>query len=267
MSWRAILAFRLVTADLDRAVRFYAQLGFTPGERTSIHPADMALLGLQGSGIRQAVTLGPSRIDLEAFDVPGQPYPADADAASLLFQHLALVTDDVADAWGRAERAGATPISRGAPATLPRSAGGVTAVKFRDPDGHPLELLQFPDAAAHGWRGSGLLGIDHSAIAVADIAESLRFYGAQGLTEGAPSVNRGPAQDVLDGLTGVEVDVVPLSPGTTPPHLELLGYRHPKGRVSNPVATNDIAATRILWSAGETGVVRDPDGHRHQLQI
>lgn len=30
-------------------------------------------------------------------------------------------------------------------ARLPESSGGVTAFKFRDPDGHPLELLAFPD--------------------------------------------------------------------------------------------------------------------------
>ena len=149
---------------------------------------------------------------------------------------------------------------------MPNRAGGVTAVKFRDPDGHPLELLQFPDGAARGWPGSGLLGIDHSAVSVADVARSLRFYEAQGLSPGATSLNHGPTQAMLDGLSDVEVDVVPLQPSAMPPHLELLCYRHPGGRAFRSSDANDIAATRVLWRAGRDALVRDPDGHLHQLE-
>ena len=266
MSWLGIVGFRIVTPDLDRAAMFYSQLGFTLGARTSITVDDMTLLGLEGAGTRQAMMLGPSRLDLETFEQPGRPYPAEADAASPIFQHFALATDDAAAAWRIAERAGAVPISRDGASTLPPSAGGVTAVKFRDPDGHPLELLQFPDGAAHGWRGSGLLGIDHSAISVGDIAVSELFYASKGLRRREASFNHGPTQVALDGLDGVQVDVVPLQPSATPPHLELLGYRHPKDRVFGLLAPNDVAATRVVWRAGETGLARDPDGHLHQLE-
>ena len=266
MSWHAIAGFRLVTADLDRATRFYSQLGLALGARTAIAADEMAMLGLMGAGTRQVLTLGPSRLDLEVFEISGRVYPAEADAAALVFQHLALVTDDAAGAWHRAARAGAVPISRDGPVTLPPAAGGGTAIKFRDPDGHPLELLQFPDGAAQGWPGSGLLGIDHSAVSVGDIAASERFYAAKGLTRGTPSFNHGPTQVALDGLDGVQVDVVPLQPSAVPPHLELLGYRHPRGRAFDPVAPNDVAASRVVWRAGGVGVVRDPDGHLHQLE-
>ncbi len=40
---------------------------------------------------------------------------------------------------------GWTAISTDGPQRLPPSSGGVAAFKFRDPDGHPLELLAFPD--------------------------------------------------------------------------------------------------------------------------
>ena len=89
------------------------------------------------------------------FRSKGHPYPENATAADLCFQHFALVTRDAAAAWERARAHGATPISIGGPVTLPASAGGVTAVKFRDPEGHPLEFLQFPSAAENAGEASG----------------------------------------------------------------------------------------------------------------
>ena len=123
----------------------------------------------------------------------------------------------------------------------------MTAVKFRDPEGHPLEFFQFPSGANPDWNGTGIMGIDHSAISVSDVAASRRFYADRGLSEAERTVNQGPAQDALDGLDGVEVDVVPMNPANKPPHVELLGYRHPVGRALGPLATNDLAATRIVW--------------------
>ncbi|WP_420605381.1 VOC family protein [Novosphingopyxis sp.] len=260
-----IRAFRLVTADPDRLVAFYQSIGFVSGQTIAIADDEMQVLGLPGSGRRHPLTLGDSRIELDWFDPPGLPYPADANAADLIFQHLALVTDDAGTAWHRATDAGATPISRGGPIRLPKSAGGVTAGKFRDPDGHPLEFLQFPAGANPAWTGSGMMGIDHSAISVSDIAASRRFYARHGLADGRTSFNRGSAQVALDGLEDVQVDILPMNPPTTPPHVELLGYHIPTGRPHTPLAANDIAATRIVWRAETDALLRDPDGHLHQL--
>ena len=265
MTLARITGFRLVTADLDRLARFYAALGFAIGERAPIGADELRLLGLTGTGDRLSMRLGASRVDLDRFDPPGRAYPAEATAADLVFQHLALVTDDAASSWARAEAAGATPISRECPVTLPASSGGVTAVKFRDPDGHPLEFLQFPPGKSADWAGSGILGIDHSAISVADADASRRFYADHGLTEGKATLNQGPTQVALDGLERVEVDVVPMQPDTAPPHVELLVYRQPRGRSHAPLAANDVSATRILWHAERNTLVRDPDGHLHQL--
>lgn len=210
--------------------------------------------------------LSQTPIYLDCFDNPGRPYPTDADAADTIFQHFAIVTNDIEGAWQRALSAGATPISDAGPVTLPISAGGVTAVKFRDPDGHPLELLQFPYDTSRLSRGGDFIDLDHSAISVTDIDVSVNFYVALGLSEGRRTLNHGPTQAWLDGLPDVAVDVVPLLPHPSRPHLELLGYRQPRGYAHGPLRADDIAATRVLWTASVDGLVRDPDGHLHQLR-
>ena len=121
-----IIGFRLVTTDLDRLARFYVGLGFAMGKRGPIGEDELGLLGLSGTGERLTMRLGQSRVDLDRFDPLGRAYPIGANAADLIFQHLALVTDDASAAWARAKAAGATPISRERPVTLPASSGGVT---------------------------------------------------------------------------------------------------------------------------------------------
>ena len=259
----AILAFRLVTAEPERLADFYTGLGFTRGEAKPVPASEMALLGLEGTGVRLPLQLGDQSVELDQFAGTGQPYPSDVTGADTRFQHLALVTDDAAAAWSRASALGAMPISLAGPVTLPASSGGVIAVKFRDPEGHPLELLQFPRGSR--WTDSGLLGIDHSAISVTDVDASGRFYDTLGLSIRGRTLARGPTQAALDGLAGAEVDVVPLMPAVAMPHLELLGYRTPVPRHAEPLAPNDVAATRIVWSADRDALLRDPDGHLHLL--
>ena len=265
MIFQAVAGFRVVTTDPTRLIAFYRAIGFDVGGAAAIPVADMTLLGLSGSGSRIAMSLGRSRVDLEFFEHAGRPYPGDTTACDVVFQHLALVTDDAQAAWRRARDAGATPIGRDGPVMLPKSAGGVTAVKFRDPEGHPLEFLQFPRGDNPDWQGTGIMGIDHSAISVSDIESSRRFYARHGLSEAAATVNHGPAQDALDGLDGVDVEVVPMNAANTPPHVEMLGYRHPVGRALCPWSANDLAATRIVWRSNADALIRDPDGHLHQL--
>lgn len=265
VTFDAIVGFRLVTAAPDRLADFYRAIGFDIGGRSTISAPEMALLGLEGGGARRAMRLGPNLVDLDAFDLAGAPYPARAKACDLCFQHLALVTDDAGVAWRVARDAGATPISRTGPVQLPESAGGVIAIKFRDPEGHPLEFIQFPPGANADWSGKGLMGIDHSAICVAGVAASERFYVGQGLGVGKRSLNSGPTQAALDGVGAVEVEVVPMNPPTHSPHVELLGYRRPTSGASAWLAPNDVAATRIVWRSSRETLLRDPDGHLHQL--
>ena len=263
---RAIAGFRLVTGDPARLARFFAQaFGARVGEARPIPPAELQVLGLTGGGWRTRVSVGDQWIDLDRYERAGRPYPLDVGGNDTRFQHFAFITDDAAAAWERALGAGAVPISREGPVTLPPSAGGVTAVKFRDSDGHPLELLQFPPGADVAWRGTGVLGIDHSAISVADVGGSRAFYEDWGLSVGDATVNQGREQDALDGLAQVTVDVVPMRPpGDGPPHLELLAYRSPSPRRAASPAVNDEAATRIVWTADHHALRQDADGHWHE---
>jgi catechol 2,3-dioxygenase-like lactoylglutathione lyase family enzyme len=261
-----ITALRLTTAQPERLAWFYQELGFTVGQPEAIGGEEIALLGLIGGGMRVPLRLGEQRVDLDSFDVPGRPYPIESTAADLCFQHFAVVTDDASAAWKHVLAIGGRPISAQGPVQLPPSTGVAAAVKFRDPDGHPLELLEFPPHGAGGWLGTGLLGIDHSAVSVSDIAASCRFYGALGLSVRGRTLNEGPTQVALDGLPSVAVDVVPMLPDRATPHIELLGYRHPSGRPAGPVEANDIAATRIVWAADRDQLLRDPDGHLQLLR-
>ncbi len=147
---------------------------------------------------------------------------------------------------------------------MPASSGSVIAAKFRDPEGHPLEFLQFPAGSNPAWPGTGTLGIDHSAISVADTTRAIAFYERHGLTLGPRGTNTGPTQVALDDIDNVTVQIVPLLPSHTPAHLELLGYRNAHSH--KPWNPNDIAATRIVWHADHTTLLRDEDGHLHQLQ-
>jgi catechol 2,3-dioxygenase-like lactoylglutathione lyase family enzyme len=264
LTFGAIAGFRLVTSDLTRLTAFYRAIGFDVGDAMPISTTELAVLGIAGTGMRIEMSLGISRVDLDCFGLAGRPYPTEASACDRIFQHLAIVTDDARKAWNRARDAGAMPISREQPVVLPQSSGGVTAVKLRDPEGHPLEFLEFPRGANPHWRGTGIIGIDHSAIAVSNLAASRHFYAYHGLAEGEPMLNQGPTQVALDGIDGVVVDIVPMLPAKAPPHIELLGYRD---RVGDPVAlaVNDIAATRIVWRSTRDALIRDPDGHHHQL--
>ncbi len=262
----AITAFRLTTADPERLARFYAVMGFTIGKPRPIPPDEMALLGLDGGGIRLPLRLGGQQIDLDRFDRPGRPYPSNATAADLCFQHLARVTDDARVAWARISPLGAMRISVVGPVTRRTASGDVTAIKFRDPEGHPLELLQVPPDARSPGHGTGLVGIDHSAISVADLEAGRRFYEELGLTARTPTLSGGLARAALDGLEEAEVGVVRLMPQKAPPHLKLLAYRTPKGRPAELPEPNDIAATRTVWAADRDALLRDPDGHFHLLR-
>jgi len=267
---RRIVAVRMVTQDIDRLARFYGEaLGaHSVGKDISIAANEAALLGVEGARRRRLSVRGFA-VDLDRFDVAGRPYPADADAADLRFQHFAVIVRDASAAFARAVACGATLVSRGGPLTLPAASGGVTAVKLRDPEGHPFELLQFPAATDNVWRdatpdGLGVLGIDHSAISVADAGRSRVFYAEAGLVARDATINRGATQVALDGLPLEAVDVVPLFPPAGTPHLELLGYHGVTRVQAIDMHIADIAATRLLWASDRAALVRDLDGHLHQ---
>ncbi|MGH7042207.1 MAG: VOC family protein [Acetobacteraceae bacterium] len=244
-------------------------------------PAALALFYERGLGFTATspcspdgpvLSLGAECMRIVPASAAGTDYPLPRASNDPWFQHIAVVVTDMRAAYRRALDHGAVAITIGGPQRLPESSGGVTAWKFRDPDGHPLELLEFPPAACPApWRarsgGANGIGIDHSAIVVADTERSVRFYAALGFAPAGGSLNRGKEQAALDGLADPAVVVTALRPpGGAPPHLELLEYRapapvRPTGTLAGTWAADDVAATRLLAEGGTPALLRDPDGH------
>jgi catechol 2,3-dioxygenase-like lactoylglutathione lyase family enzyme len=267
--------FELTVSDLSRATDFFVDgLAFRPA----------------GQG---HVALGKESLVLKTFEARGRPVPADSHANDLWFEHIAIVVADMDAAYARVAALGAEAISAG-PQTIPMSnpaAGGIRAFYFRDGDGHSLELIWFPAGKGDPrWQmGDGrlFLGIDHTAIAVADTEQSLRFYrDLLGLEVTGHSLNEGVEQERLSGVPGARVRITGLR-GTAGPGVELLEYLAPRTGRPAPADTHaedrwywaivifvdDLAAARTrLSTAGVTIeesaqglVVRDPDGHHVRL--
>ena len=304
-AWR-IARVSLTTAEPAETSAFLREaLGFEEaGTEERAGEGFARLTGIEGARARVTLLrLGRQEVELVAFARPGRPYPPGSAASDRWFQHMAIVVSDMRAAYARlSARRGWTPISTAGPQRLPERSGGVTAFKFRGPEGHPLELLEFPPERTPGaWQGphgaEPCLGIDHSAIAVADTAASVAFYARLGFTASGRSLNQGIEQERLDGAPGAKVEVTALRQRDAdgPPHLELLRYLPPSaGRPAPPDARgDDVAATRLVLQASDAAVfnealappgaptppggpvplhggrraalLRDPDGHGLEL--
>jgi catechol 2,3-dioxygenase-like lactoylglutathione lyase family enzyme len=280
---RRLLRFSLTTGNIGRLAVFYQQAFEcrTLGAQHVSGADFQSLMGVTGGAQRMTLQLGYELVELLQFDRAGQPYPRPSVASDLWFQHFAIVVTDMDRAFARLSRVkGWSAISTAGPERLPASSGGVSAFKFRDPDGHPLELLAFaPDKVPAAWkptRASALfLGIDHSAISVADSARSMTFYEALGLMPDGQSLNQGAEQARLDGLAEAQVEVSALTPAQGVAHLELLCYRGVARGQPTALRHNDVAATRLIFETAQPlpgiagasshrGLV-DPDGHHLQL--
>jgi catechol 2,3-dioxygenase-like lactoylglutathione lyase family enzyme len=273
---RRLASFGLTTQNAYQLSEFYQNaLDFRllGAERRSGDDFER-LMGVQGGASVVTLGLGDEVIELLQFDRPGQLYPKDAISSDRCFQHFAIVVADIKAAYKRLVTAsGWTAISIDGPQQLPASSGGVTAFKFQDPDGHPLELLAFPDDRIPPYwqarsQGSLFLGIDHSAISIADSAASIEFYRGLGFRVAAHSFNSGSEQERLDSVRHAQVDVTALEPRQTTPHLELLCYRSASRGESSIARGNDVVATRLIFDVDESSAESaprsfiDPDGHR-----
>jgi catechol 2,3-dioxygenase-like lactoylglutathione lyase family enzyme len=242
----------LVVSDLDRAEDDYVRtFGCRVEHRGAIDPALTRVLCVRRArGRRSLLRLGRERIELLEFtEMAGRPYPLGSTSTDLWFQHVAIVVNDMRRAYLRvmANRR-FQPISRNGPVRLPGESGGVTAFKFRDQDGHPLELLAFPAGEIPGpWRtGSGsFLGVDHTASAVSDSARSAGFFGSVfGFSTAGRTENRRPEQADLDDVDDVHVSVTRLAPDRPAPRMELLDYHvGPRRPIPADTASSDIVAT------------------------
>ena len=253
---RRLAGLVLNVADLRRSRGFYVDaLGFEP-------------IGDEGAAGRVRLQLGAQEIVLAQAPPDAAPYPEPRAADDPWFQHFAIAVADMGAAYAHLLPHGPEPISRDGPELLPPSTGSVTAYKFRDPDGHPLELSFAPEsawAAASRLGGPLFQGIDHTALAVSDLEASVAFYTALGLQAASQTLNRGPEQDRLDGLNGVELDIASLSTPESGPHLELLHYRGLGPRTPGRSKRDDLATTDTVFTPTQPSsltTVRDPDRHR-----
>ncbi|WP_013334700.1 VOC family protein [Gloeothece verrucosa] len=115
----------------------------------------------------------------------------------------------------------------------------VKSFKFKDPDGHDLELIWFPpDKGKKKWHEQNeqlFLGIDHTAIAVSNTEQSLKFYQELlGLKIKESSLNTGKTQADLDGLPHAVVRITSLSTTEKGMGIELLDYIKPSEGRSRP---------------------------------
>lgn len=290
--------------DLDRAVAFYTNvLGFErTGEREITGDGYERLYGVFGLRLRTAeLRLGDERVELMQFLAPrGRPTPADSKSHDRWFQHVAIVVSDMDRAYAHLRAHKVEHASTG-PQLLPAwnpNAGGISAFYFRDPDGNHLEVLQFPPGKGNAkWHRNSdrlFLGIDHTAIVVADTDASLAFYrDTLGLSVAGASENHGPEQERLNNVFGARLRITALR-AATGPGIELLEYLAPRtGRPMPPdsqanddwhwqvnVAANVSRADRAVrmgrytyMSPGPQNVggaaalmIRDPDGHALQLR-
>jgi catechol 2,3-dioxygenase-like lactoylglutathione lyase family enzyme len=258
---RAVEAIGITVSDLDRALDFYTRvLTFELESLVEVASEEHErLLGVFPLRARIArLRLGDERIELYDFLAPeGRPYPPDSRSNDAWFQHVAIITGDMARAYAWLRQHGVAHVSSG-PQLLPDwnpNAGGIRAFYFRDPDGHPLEILEFPAGKGQEkWHRPSVglfLGIDHTAIAVADTERSLAFYrDVLGFAVAGASENWGPEQERLNAVFGARLRITALALPDGP-GVELLEYLAPgDGRALPPdAAVNDLLHYQTVVSA------------------
>jgi len=197
-------AIGITVSDMDRAVDFYSRvLTFEKVSDAEVANDDYEhLTGVFGLRVRVVrMLLGDESIELTEYLAPkGRPIPVDSRSNDRWFQHIAIIVSDMDKAY-RFLRQNKVEHASSGPQRLPdwnRNAAGISAFYFKDPDGHPVEVLQFPpDKGSGKWHRPTdklFLGIDHTAIVVWDTDVSLRFYrDLLGLRVAGESENYGGA--------------------------------------------------------------------------
>jgi catechol 2,3-dioxygenase-like lactoylglutathione lyase family enzyme len=263
----AVSAVGFTVSDMDRSVAFYRDvLTFSPISDVEVDgPEYDQLWGIFGVRARVVrLQLGEQQLELIEFLSPPdvRPIPVPSYSNDLWFQHIAIVVRDMDEAWAQLRKHHVRQISP-RPQTIPVSntaAAGIKAIKFRDPDGHNLELLWFPDGKGNPkWHRGGtdvFLGIDHTAMTVRSTENSMKFYrDLLGLTVAGGSFNIGTEQEHLDSLSGARVRVTGMKPAVSPPGVEFLEYELPAAGRPIPMDSHPTD----LWHWQTTLVVPDVD--------
>jgi catechol 2,3-dioxygenase-like lactoylglutathione lyase family enzyme len=306
----AVDSIGMTVSDMDRSVAFYSDvLAFKSISDVEVDgPEYDQLWGIFGVRARVVkMQLGEQQLELTQYVAPPdvRPIPVPSYSNDLWFQHFAIVVRDMEAAWAHLRKHHVRQISP-RPVIIPMSnpaAAGIKAIKFRDPDGHNLELLWFPDGKGNPiWEKPGstlFLGIDHTAMTVRSTENSIKFYrDLLGLTVAGGTLNMGTEQQHLDSLPGARARVTGLAPKMGPPGVEFLEYELPTAGRPFPTDSHptdlwhwqttlvvpDVEATAAqvhgmgqmistgvvtlpdkLLGFGKGFLVRDPDGHAIQI--
>jgi catechol 2,3-dioxygenase-like lactoylglutathione lyase family enzyme len=258
---RGVEAVGMTVSDMERSVAFFTDvLTFekVSDDETagSEHDRLLGLFGVRTRVVR--MRLGTEEIELTEFLTPrGRPVPVDSRSNDRWFQHVAIIVSDMDAAYARLRQhrvEHASPEPQRLPDWNP-SAGGIKAFYFKDPDGHPLEILQFPAGKGDPrWQETGrlFLGIDHTAIVVSDTDASLRFYrDVLGLRVAGESTNYGPEQERLNSVFGARLHITALR-AARGPGVEFLEYLSPRnGRPAAGIQPNDLAHWETTVATGD----------------
>jgi catechol 2,3-dioxygenase-like lactoylglutathione lyase family enzyme len=302
---KAVGPIGMTVSDMDRAIDFYSNvLSFE--QTADIEVAGEEFEHLEGVfGLRMRVVtmkLGKESIQLSEYLTPkGRPVPVDSRSNDHWFQHIAIIVSDMDKAYAWLRQHKVQHASTG-PQRIPdwnRTAAGVRAFYFKDPDGHTLEVLAFPpDKGKAEWHQKSdrlFLGIDHTAIVIGDTETSLAFYrDALGFEVGGQSENYGVEQEHLNNVFGARLRITSIHTNDGP-SIEFLEYLAPRDGRPIPVdlRANDVThwQTHLVANSPEAVVhnlvtrryslvspglvsfkdhslgfsgaflVRDPDGH------
>lgn len=303
-------AIGITVSDMDRAVDFYSKvLTFEKVSDTEVAGENYEHLeGVFGLRMRVVrMRLGDEFIELTEYLAPrGRPIPIDSRSNDRWFQHIAIIVSDMDKAYAWLRQNKVEHASSG-PQRLPdwnKNAAGISAFYFKDPDKHPVEVLQFPpDKGLPKWHRSPdklFLGIDHTAIVVWDTNTSVKFYrDLLGMHIVGESENYGTEQEHLNNVFGAHLRITALR-GTSGPGIELLEYLAPRDgrpfpsdeRASDVVHRQTALLTRsadsvaqqlhvtkvnfvssgvVVNQTGQLGfskafLVRDPDGHVVEIE-
>ena len=248
-------AIGMTVSDMDKSVEFYSRvLSFEKVSDVEVAGEDYERLqGLFGLRMRVVqMKLGEELIELTEYLTPkGRPVPIDSRSNDRWFQHIAIITSDMDQAYALLRRHKVEHASTG-PQRLPdwnKNAGGIKAFYFRDPDKHWLEILQFPtDKGDQKWQKNHklFLGIDHTAIVVRDTEASLKFYrDALGLQVAGTSENYGTEQEYLNNVFGARLRITNLRAASGGPGIEFLEYLAP--RDGRPLPNDARASDLFHW--------------------
>ena len=252
-------------ADVDRETTFFTKV--LPFEKI----ADFRVAGSEYDKMEGVfnvnmrivhLKLGEQIVELTQHVSPptGRPIPVPSYSNDAWFEHMAIVVSDMGAAYKILQQNNVQQISAN-PITIPESnpgAAGIKAIKFRDPEGHDLELIYFPtgkgDPSSQKSGNQLFLGLDHTAMTVDSTEKGVAFYrDVLGFEVGGVTFNSGATQEVLDDLFNDTCLVTPMVPVVAPPHIEFLDYKTPPGGRPMPVDTK----ANDLWHWQTTLVTKD----------